>query len=155
MGHISTSIDLRVPPERVFELAASPASFEKWLTIHTRWKGEVPETFTEGATISEVVTMMGMPNTITWTVDEYDVPNRVAISGIGMAGVKLAITIDVRPNGTSGATGATLELGAEFEGAMIVGALGKAIEKDGQKNLEQSLEQFKSLLGEDTPREDL
>lgn len=145
MGHISTSIDLPVTPDRVFELAANPAGFEKWLTIHTRWKGEVPETFTQGATITEVVTMMGMPNTITWTVDEYDVPNRVAISGTGMAGVKLAITIDVRPNG---ADGATFDLGAEFEGAMIVGALGKAIEKDGQKNLEQSLAQFKSLLGE-------
>jgi hypothetical protein len=108
----------------------------------------VPETFTEGATVTEVVTMMGMPNTITWTVDEYDVPNRVAISGTGMAGVRLAITIDVRPNGADGVVGATLELGAEFEGAMIVGALGKAIEKDGQKNLEQSLAQFRTLLGD-------
>lgn len=143
MGHISTSIELPATPEKVFEIASDPSSFEKWLTIHSTWKGDLPARFSKGAQLTEVVSMMGMPNTITWTVDEFEEPSKVAISGTGMAAVKIAISIDVEPAGS----GSVFKLGAEFSGQMIVGALGKAIEKDGQKNLEKSLEQFKALLG--------
>lgn len=142
MGYLSTSIELPATPEQVFDIAADPSSFEKWLTIHSKWKGELPERFSKGAQLTEVLSMMGMPNTITWNVDEFEEPSKVAISGTGMAGVKIAISIDVEPSGS----GSTFKLGAEFSGQMIVGALGKAIEKDGQKNLEQSLAKFKELL---------
>ena len=87
--------------------------------------------------------MLGMANTITWTVDEFEVPTRMRISGTGMAGVKTAFTLIV---GSDGNGGSKVEMDAEFEGQMIVGALGAAVEKDAKEQLEQSLEKFSGLV---------
>ncbi|MGH3714931.1 MAG: type II toxin-antitoxin system Rv0910 family toxin [Micromonosporaceae bacterium] len=142
MGQISASVELPARPEKVWEVSSNPNNFEKWLTLHVKWKGDVPAEFSKGAQVTEVISMMGMPNTITWTVDEYQPPSKVVISGTGMAGVKVSIEIGVVPAGE----GSTFNLRTEFVGQMIVGALGKAIEKQGQKELETSLEKFKALV---------
>ncbi|MQA60029.1 MAG: SRPBCC family protein [Actinophytocola sp.] len=143
MGRISTSVELPAAPEQVFDLAGDPHNFEKWLTLHVKFKGELPAALAEGTQFTEVISMMGMPNTITWNVDEFDAPKKLAISGTGMAGVQVKITIAVEPDGE----GSTLDLSTDFEGQMIVGALGKAIEKQGQAELRKSIDQFKALLG--------
>jgi hypothetical protein len=119
-----------------------PQQLRKWLTIHTKWKGEVPAEFSPGSQVSEVVTMLGMANTITWTVDTYEPPSRLVISGTGMAGVKIQFSLSVAAAGA----GSAASIDAEFTGQMIVGALGKAVEKDGKKNLDESLEKFKALV---------
>jgi carbon monoxide dehydrogenase subunit G len=142
MGRISASVELPVTPEKAWAKFADPNNFEKWLTIHTKWKGDVPARFELGAQVSEVVTMLGMPNTITWTVDEYAEPSKLVISGTGMAGVKVSFALSVQ----AGGAGAIAAIDAEFSGQMIVGALGKAVEKDGKKNLDSSLENFKQLV---------
>ncbi|GAA4543828.1 type II toxin-antitoxin system Rv0910 family toxin [Amycolatopsis samaneae] len=143
MGQISASVELPATPDKVWAEFSNPNNFEKWLTIHTKWKGEVPAAFSKGAQASEVVTMLGMPNTITWTVDEFEAPVKLVISGTGMAGVKVSFRLSVEAAGT----GSKAAIDAEFSGQMIVGALGKAVEKDGKKNLDESLEKFKALVG--------
>ncbi|SNR48148.1 Carbon monoxide dehydrogenase subunit G [Haloechinothrix alba] len=142
MGRISASVELPAAPEKVWQEFSNPNNFEKWLTIHTKWKGEVPAEFTTGSQVSEVVTMLGMPNTITWTVDEFDEPRKLSISGTGMAGVKVTFDLLVEPADS----GSRATIDAEFEGQMIVGALGKAVEKDGKKNLDESMQRFAELL---------
>lgn len=143
MGQITASRELTASPQEVWDLCSNPNNFEKWLTLHVKWKGDVPAEFTQGAQVTEVISMMGMPNTITWTVDEYDAPAKVSISGTGMAGVKVAIDLGVAPT----ETGSRFDLSATFEGQMIVGALGKAIEKQGVGELDKSLDAFEGLLG--------
>ena len=143
MGQISATLELDASPEDVWALCSNPNNFEKWLTLHVKWKGDVPSEFTLGSEVTEVISMMGMPNTITWTVDEYDAPRKVSISGTGMAGVKVAIDLAVSPTDS----GSRFDLTADFAGQMIVGALGKAIEKQGAAELEASLENFAGLLG--------
>ncbi|MDT8910159.1 SRPBCC family protein [Amycolatopsis sp. PS_44_ISF1] len=143
MGQINASVELAAAPDRVWSEFSNPGNFEKWLTIHTRWKGAVPAEFARGAQVSEVVTMLGLPNTITWTVDEFEAPAKLAISGTGMAGVKVRFALSVEAAGE----GSQATIDAEFTGQMIVGALGKAVEKDGKKNLDESLAKFKDLIG--------
>jgi uncharacterized protein YndB with AHSA1/START domain len=144
MGQISTTVEIPATPEQVWQVISTPATYEQWLTIHTKWKGNVPETFSHGASASEVVTMLGMPNTITWTVDEFESPSRMSISGTGMAGVKVAFGFVVEADGNGGSRAS---VNAVFEGQMIAGALGKAVEKDGLANLEQSLAKLADLIG--------
>jgi carbon monoxide dehydrogenase subunit G len=143
MGKISTTVGIPADPQKVWDAIVTPSTYEQWLTIHTKWKDEVPESFSEGTTLAEVVTMLGMPNTITWTVRELDAPSRLTISGTGMAGVTTTFSMAVSSDGNGGATAS---IDAEFEGAMIVGALGKAVEKDAQANLDQSLAQLAELV---------
>lgn len=142
MGQISASVELPAAPEKVWAEFSNPNNFEKWLTIHTKWKGDVPAEFSQGSQASEVVTMLGMPNTITWTVDEFEAPSKLVISGTGMAGVKVKFALAVEAAGE----GSLASITAEFAGQMIIGALGKAVEKDGKKNLDASLENFKALV---------
>jgi uncharacterized protein YndB with AHSA1/START domain len=145
MGMISASTTFPAAPEEVWKTVSDPRLYEKWLTIHSKWKGEVPERFTQSAQVAEVVTMLGMPNTITWTVDEYVEPTRMRISGTGMAGVQVAFSFTV---GGDGDGGSRAEIDAEFEGQMIVGALGKAVEQDGKKQLDASLANLTTLVAE-------
>jgi carbon monoxide dehydrogenase subunit G len=142
MGQITASVELPATPDKVWAEFSNPNNFEKWLTIHTKWKGDVPAEFAQGAQVSEVVTMLGMANTITWTVDVFDAPRKLVISGTGMAGVKIRFSLSVAAAGS----GSTASIEAEFTGQMIVGALGKAVEKDGKKNLDESLDKFKALV---------
>lgn len=143
MGQLTATREFTASAEDVWTLAADPNNFEKWLTLHQKWKDDVPATLEKGTQMTEVISMMGMPNTITWTVDEYDAPRKLAISGTGMAGVKVAISLNVAPTDT----GSRFDLTSSFEGQMIVGALGKAIEKQGEVELETSLDNFAALLG--------
>lgn len=143
MGQLTATRQFTASAEEVWALAADPNNFEKWLSLHQKWKGDVPSELTVGTQMTEVISMMGMPNTITWTVDEYDAPRKLAISGTGMAGVKVAISLAATPTDT----GSQFDLSCSFEGQMIVGALGKAIEKQGAAELETSLDNFGALLG--------
>jgi uncharacterized protein YndB with AHSA1/START domain len=143
MGQLTATRDFTASAEDVWTLASDPNNFEKWLSLHQKWKGDVPTTLEKGAQMTEVISMMGMPNTITWTVDEFDAPSALAISGTGMAGVKVAISLTATP--IDG--GSRFDLSCSFEGQMIVGALGKAIEKQGAAELETSLDNFAKLLG--------
>lgn len=143
MGEIATTIEIPAPPEQVWDVISAPGTYERWLTIHTKWKGEVPERYSQGTTLAEVVTMLGMANTITWTVDEFEEPSRVSISGTGMAGVQVRFDFSVESDGNGGARAS---VAAQFEGLMIAGALGKAVEKDGLTNLEKSLANLSALV---------
>lgn len=142
MGKINATATFGADPDAVWAVISDPASYEQWLTIHTKWKS-VPEQFSEGATASEVVTMLGMPNTIEWTVQRYDAPSTLTITGTGMAGVRTTFSLSVAGDGSGGSTA---QIDAEFEGAMITGALGMAVEKDAQANLDRSLANIATLV---------
>jgi carbon monoxide dehydrogenase subunit G len=143
MGKVNATIAIPATPQTVWDAICDPGTYERWLTIHTKWKGEVPDRFTPGATADEVVTMLGMANTISWAVQEFEEPSKLTISGTGMAGVKTTFTLGVSSDGNGGST-ATID--AEFEGQLVVGALGKAVEKDAQANLEASLAKLTELV---------
>lgn len=143
MSKVQAAAAVPAPPEKVWELIARPATYDQWMTIHTKWKGDVPDRFRQGATADEVVTMLGMANTISWTVTAYEEASSLTISGTGMAGVKSTFTLSVESDSNGGATAA---IDAEFEGTMVVGALGKAVEKDARANLEASLGKLAELV---------
>ena len=90
--------------------------------------------------MSEVLTIMGMANTITFTVDEFDAPRITKFSGTGMAGAKISFTLTVEPDGDD-ASVATVD--AEFISQMMVGAIGGAIERASTKELNESLDKLR------------
>src|SRR5258707_1670258 len=113
MGQISTTTDIPAPPQKVWEAIATPATYERWMTIHTKWKDDVPRRFSPGATAAEVVTMLGMPNTITWTVEDVEAPSLLRISGTRMARVRVSFVFDVASDGDGGSNPSAA---AEFHG---------------------------------------
>ncbi|GAA2803996.1 type II toxin-antitoxin system Rv0910 family toxin [Saccharopolyspora taberi] len=129
-------------PEKAWSAVSDLGRFEEWLTIHQSWKGELPAEVGVGSRITEVVSVMGMANKIEWTVEEYDQPRSLKISGTGMAGVKVAFTLSVRPDGD----GSVAEIDAEFSGQMIVGPIGNAVGRSTRSELEKSLAKLAELV---------
>lgn len=143
MATIDVEVALPASPEKVWDVFSSPDRFGEWLTIHDKWKGDVPATFAKGAQMSQVVSMLGMPNTITWTVDEVTEPERLVMSGEGMASVKAEFALGVRSDGNGGSLAS---IQSSFEGSLVKGALAKAIMKESRNQLDESLARLEALL---------
>jgi uncharacterized protein YndB with AHSA1/START domain len=142
MGQIEKTVEFDAAPEKVWGVVSDPSRFSEWLGMHQSWKGDVPDEFEKGTQVTAVVSLLNMPNTITWTVAEYEPPKLVKLTGTGMAGVKVAITLGVEPSGT----GSAMSITAEFEGQMIVGAIGAAVEKAGRTELDESTARLAALV---------
>ena len=142
MGHIEASRELSADPDALWGTVTDLANWDKWFTVHEKWlEGPPPDTLTEGAKLTAKIVMLGMANKIEWTIDEVDAPRSLVLSGTGMAGVKAKFTFTIDPADK----GSKFTVFGDFEGAMIKGALGKAVEKDGVKQLDKTLDQLDAL----------
>ncbi|MET0453443.1 MAG: SRPBCC family protein [Mycobacterium sp.] len=141
MGHIEATKDLVATPDAVWATVVDPRTWDKWFTVHEKWMEEPAATLTEGTKLAAKIVMLGMANKIEWTIDSVEAPNTLSLSGAGMAGVKAIFTFTVVPEGA----GSNFTVTGDFDGALIKGALAKAIEKDGLKQLDKSLDQLDAL----------
>jgi carbon monoxide dehydrogenase subunit G len=142
MASVTATVEFPAPPEKVWAIMSDPHRYGEWLTIHQDWRGEIPEELSVGITLTEIVSVMGMANKIEWTVEVYEPPSTVKISGTGMAGVQVSFTLSVQPNGS----GARAAIDAEFTGQLVVGAIGAAVEKQSKKELDASLAKLAGLV---------
>ena len=141
MGHIEATKQLAVSPEALWNTVCDLSSWDKWFTIHEKWLQDPPTALAPGATLVAKIVMLGMANKIEWKVEKVEAPNTLAMSGTGMAGVKCLFEFSVTPSGE----GSQFSVAGDFEGALIKGALGKAVEKDGAKQLDKTLAQLEAL----------
>ena len=141
MGHIEATRELSASPEALWGTVSDLANWDKWFTVHEKWLAEPPATLSEGDKLTAKIVMLGMANKIEWTIDSVDAPRSLVLSGTGMAGVKAQFTFTIGP--TEG--GSNFTVFGDFEGALIKGALGKAVEKDGIKQLDKTLDQLDAL----------
>ncbi|MFX0578901.1 type II toxin-antitoxin system Rv0910 family toxin [Nocardia nepalensis] len=153
MPQIHRTIELTASVDRLWNQLSDINNFSDWMTIHTSFKGAVPAAgeIKVGDSYTEVVTLMGMANTIEWTVREASTPEEVLsakkgafkVTGTGMAGVEA--TIEVGVDGTEGEV-TRVDLNALFAGQMLVGAIGNAIDKAVGEELDASLEKLKAAI---------
>lgn len=141
MGHIEATRELNASPDDIWAIISDPQTWDQWFTVHDRWLDEPPATLTPGARLTAKIVMLNMANKIEWTVKAVDAPNSLALGGSGMAGVKADFTFDIKPT----AAGAMFTVCGDFEGALVKGALAKAVEKDGLRQLGKTLGQLEAL----------
>jgi carbon monoxide dehydrogenase subunit G len=141
MGHIEATKSLAVSPNALWDTISDLSSWDKWFTIHEKWLTEPPAALAPGSTLTAKIVMLGMANKIEWTVENVAAPTTLTLSGTGMAGVKCRFDFTVTPDGD----GSQFSVAGDFEGALIKGALGKAVEKDGARQLDKTLAQLEAL----------
>lgn len=141
MGHIEATKELSASPEALWAIVSDVANWDKWFTVHEKWLSDVPETITPGTALTAKIVMLGMANKIEWKIEKMDAPTTFALSGTGMAGVKAFFEFTVTPAGD----GSVFSVAGDFEGALVKGALAKAVEKDGAKQLDKTLDQLDAL----------
>src|SRR5437899_2020153 len=98
MAESHVSLQLPIGPEEAWKLLSDLGRFDQWLTIHDAWKSEIPE-LAVGARVTEQLTVLGMTNTIEWTVQGFEPPASLTIAGTGMAGAQISFTLSVSPDG--------------------------------------------------------
>lgn len=141
MGHIEASKKLSAKPEALWAIVSDLSTWDKWFTVHEKWLSDVPETVSPGTPLTAKIVMLGMANKIEWKIEKMDAPTSFSLSGTGMAGVKALFEFTVTPSGD----GSEFSVSGDFEGALVKGALAKAVEKDGAKQLDKTLEQLDAL----------
>lgn len=141
MGHIEADRELAAGPDALWATVCDLANWGDWFTVHEKWLAEPPAELREGTKLTAKIVMLGMANKIEWTIESVEAPTKLVLSGAGMAGVKARFTFTIEPVGG----GSRFTVSGDFEGAMIKGALGKAVEKDGVRQLDKTLEQLDAL----------
>ncbi|MCG8919743.1 SRPBCC family protein [Actinokineospora sp. PR83] len=143
MPEITITRDIDAPQADVWALVANPSRFADWNTLHTRWVTPPPDALAVGMVITEVVTIKGVVDTITFTTEELTPPRQVGLSGSGSTGstVSLVFTVEELPDGRS-----TVSLYIKFESPLLFGPLNKVIERAFRKQLEASLQRLSSAF---------
>jgi len=141
MGHIEASKNLNAAPDALWAVVSDPQTWDKWFTIHERWMVEPAAVLAPGSKLVAKIVMLGMANKMEWVVESVDSPTTLVLSGTGMAGVKVRFSFDIEPADQ----GSLFSVSGDFEGALIKGALGKAVEKDGAVQLDKTLAQLDAL----------
>lgn len=141
MGHIEATRELAASPEALWAIISDPQTWDQWFTVHDRWLEEPPATLTSGAKLTAKLVMLNMANKIEWTVRSVDAPRALALGGTGMAGVKADFAFAIEPTDT----GSRFTVSGDFEGALVKGALAKAVEKDGARQLDNTLAKLEQL----------
>jgi len=142
MASTTVSKEIAAPTDKVWDAVANLKGWSDWNTLFTKWKSEPPAEVNVGTEATAVMTIMGMANTITLTIDEFTGPKTLVTSGTGMAGAKVKLTLSLEPQGA----GTLVTADTEFVSQMMVGAIGGAVERAAKKELDASLIKLAAIV---------
>src|SRR5690349_4956848 len=143
MAEVHVSQEIAASQEQTWQVFSDLNKFGDWLTIHDKFYGDPPAEITVGTTFTEQATIMGMSNKIDWTVEAFDAPKSLTISGKGLAGAQITFVLSLE---AAGEDACVAKIDAEFVGQMVVGAIGAAVERAANKEVVASLEKLATLL---------
>jgi hypothetical protein len=144
MAEVHVSQDISASQDATWAVFSDLSKFPEWLTIHDKFYGEPPAELSVGTTFQEQATIMGMSNKIDWTVEAFDAPKSLTIGGKGLAGAQITFVLSLEATGDNTCTA---KIDANFVGAMVVGAIGSAVERAANKEVTASLEKLSGLVG--------
>lgn len=136
MAKVNATATVPALPEHAWAVASDLSRFDEWMTLHDGWRGELPAVIEEGVALTSVVTVMGLRNRINWRVESFAPPSGLSISGRGVGGVRVALTLSIRASGSS-ASEVTID--AEVTGRPVFGPVGMAIGRAVRADIRKSV----------------
>src|SRR4051812_50077489 len=85
MSSVRTSIDIDVPPEKVWEFVMDPAHSSEWVTIHRGSKGHDTGALRPGFKMDQRLCLRGVNFDVHWRVVELRAPRLPGWGGKGPA----------------------------------------------------------------------
>ena len=138
---MSVSASLPVSAEKTWATASDLSRFGEWLVLHDGWRGPVPE-IGPGARLTSVVVVKGLRNRVDWTVETYDPPHSLTLSGRGVGGVRIAVLLSVR----STPAGSTMRFEAQITGRPVFGPIGMLIGRALKGDVQRSVDGLARLV---------
>jgi hypothetical protein len=142
MPEVNLREEFAAPPSDVWAIVSDLSRYPDWNLLHTRWVEPPPTVVEAGATMVEVVTVKGMPDTITFTATEVAEPRLVRLTGQGTMGSTVVLELVIEPRGDSGST---VELNLSVTSSLLFGPVGRLIERAFRVKLVESIERLESL----------
>lgn len=142
MAQTSVAGELPLSPDAAWTLLSDLSRFGDWLTIHGGWVGDLPD-LEVGAQVTEQLVAMGLNTNVVWTIERYEPPHEVRLSGVGLAGSQIEFAMSVAAAGDH----ARVEVDVALGGQLLTGPIGLAVEQSIQAELEKSLIRLQELAG--------
>lgn len=142
MPRVSVSTTVPASPDDTWATASDLSRLGEWLVLHEGWRGEIPHDIRAGSELTSVVTVKGLRNRIAWLVDTYDPPHALAISGKGVGGTRVSLTLSVHPNGNA----STVTVDAEITGPTTIGPVGMLIGRALKGDMKRSVARLTEIL---------
>lgn len=141
MAKLELSRELSLSPQDAWEHVSDLRSLGDWLVMHEGWRSELPDELTEGTVIVGVAGAKGMRNRVTWTLQKFDPPRLLEVTGKGVGGTKYGLTMTVTPSPKGSAFTVRLDLG----GPPLFGPIGSAAARAVKGDIERSVRNFEEL----------
>lgn len=143
MAKLELSRDLSLPSERAWAHASDLGELGAWLSLHQGWRCDLPDQLTAGTTLVGVAGAKGMRNRVTWTVDTFEPPALLELTGAGVGGTKYGLSLAIAPAGA----GSRFTLRLEMGGRPLFGPIGAAAARAVKGDIEGSIRRFEELYG--------
>ncbi|MDV3126423.1 SRPBCC family protein [Mycobacterium sp. 21AC1] len=141
MAKVELSRELSLSPQSAWEHASNLNDLGDWLVMHEGWRSEVPGELSVGTTLVGVAGAKGMRNRVTWTVQKFEPPTLLEVTGKGVGGTKYGLKMKVKPTSTGCAFAVVLDLG----GAPLFGPIGAVAARAVKGDMERSIRRFEEL----------
>ena len=104
MTQVKASIEIGVPPERVWDVIMDPSHFDDWVTIH-RKLGHVDDgALRPGFRVDQTLCLHHANFKVKWSLTECDAPHHAVWEGKGPAGSHARIVDKLAPLDDGGRT---------------------------------------------------
>lgn len=147
MTGVTTSIDIHVPPERVWEVIMDPARFDDWVTIHRKLGHVDKGDLREGFRVDQTLCLHHANFKVKWTLASVDAPHHAVWEGKGPAGSHARIEDRLEP--LDGGSGTRFHYVNEYDqpGGFLGRVAGRVLVTGvAEREAGRSLQRLKELL---------
>jgi carbon monoxide dehydrogenase subunit G len=145
MSLVTAKINIKAPPEQVYDVMLDPSRLQDWVTIHRKVNRTDSGEPQKGFAMDQTLCLRHTNFKVHWTLTEADRPNHATWEGRGPAGSYARTSYTLTPNGD----GTLFEYENEFKApGGLLGAAASRVVVGGQPEREAraSLKQLKALL---------
>ena len=104
MTAVTASIDIAVPPQRVWDVIMDPAHFGDWVTIHRKLGRVDSGALREGFEVEQTLCLHRANFKVHWSLAQCDAPHHAVWEGKGPAGSHARIVDKLAPLDGGGRT---------------------------------------------------
>lgn len=141
MTKLTVTEHFDLDPQTTWRWASDLSLFERWLTIHDGWRSPLPTELAEGLEVTSVISVRGMRNRVDWTLTEYVPGDRIALTGAGKGGTKVAMSLLIDASGD----GSAVTMDVDFSNPLTRGPIGAAVARSLKGDIKRSLAKLEAL----------
>ncbi len=147
MTAVTASIDIAVPPQRVWDVIMDPDHFDDWVTIHRKLGHVDAGALRPGFRVEQTLCLHHANFKVRWSLVEVDAPRRAVWEGRGPAGSRARIVDELAALDGGGRTRFDYVNEYSQPGGLLGRVAGRVlVAGTAEKEANRSLERLKAFL---------